>query len=994
MEEPENGNTIERLYNDRHKLILHLLQSHPSENLKFPPNLVASNGAPLWSQCTSEFTNAIDVDYLLQGLLRVGEIVDLSMIRTNAATTMMITTIPKNQQHTHSDNVTSSSSSSAHSNDDTKPLPPIPQTRRPRRMELPPKPPSELWQSHQVDEKSSLPVTLDAIPEMTAFVTRDAVFGFNASKDALDLENRNPLLYTAMEWGMTDRELLIASWETLLLATRLLSDLSKDDLTTVLLVLRPLHKISDDLHEELMANLMLQECTRNFISTSTNPSVYIRDLCIPSDNLPEDLEQMKTLRFHWSLVSQCSFDTFVVRDMTVNKFDQFKAFRIRHAKVFYNGLLGVMRSSQQYKENEWEFGEKKFSNQELEYYIKDRIEQYLSESLHEGTSSTKGGNDNNALYPNLQYSSLDMELETLFNTLIEAVSLRESSNFIFKYPFNTLLYRPLMESCAFELLNQDDTSLSDSDSVDDDSSYDMDDVASGEFFRLLTVLKSTRHYLSISKSMERLVLIDAMFELFITCDDCAASEKLERLIIHHIDKFFGVSDDSREFFDSSVPLHRKYLLCKILHGLGSKLCDYLETYSSDIDLLQSHLKVYLEALTHFEHLMRMEKNNEQDNTRMRQDIRNVTSMCIRYMIRCTNVRNYERLKKSFENGLFDTATMKSFVESIKDEIDSSNQVTVPLLQPYLEDAAIENALVLVRPLIVDMAEILSHRDQLTMDIMFPLEIVKHILADINSHQQNEDYTFGNMRELSIAEILSPLSTSLTPLLDTWINLVQDTFSQYLDRAIQLEKWIAISNTVRYSASVIDLFSILEQNTALLYNLVFPEAHIYYRAFAQLVSGMVQRYTMSVVEGIPKPAQLIPSPPPIIPKKGRKRRNSVISAQQTSKIMSDEQHRLYLGQKFQYEELYVRLNNLNTARKKFNQMMVDIQQQWEFMRDNIFKTDTIASPDFESLTHGTNTFILNSIKDLANYIGTRNIFIEMQGPIFDELYLPTDRKSVV
>lgn len=69
-------------------------------------------------------------------------------------------------------------------------------------------------------------------------------------------------------------------------------------------------------------------------------------------------------------------------------------------------------------------------------------------------------------------------------------------------------------------------------------------------------------------------------------------------------------------------------------------------------------------------------------------------------------------------------------------------------------------------------------------------------------------------------------------------------------------------------------------------------------------------------------------------------------------------------------------------------MADIQQKWEFMRDNIFKTDTIASPDFDSLIHGTNTFILNAIKDLANYIGTRNIFIEMQRPIFDELYLPT------
>lgn len=361
MEEPENDNVIERLYNDRHKLILHLLQSHPSENLIFPPNLLSSNDVPQWSQCTSEFTNAIDVDYLLQGL-HVGGIVDLSMIRTNTAAMMTPKNQKNQQQHNitlHSDNA-SSSSLSGHSHDNTKPLPSVPQTRRPRRMELPPKPPSELWQS-QMGEKS-LPVTLEAIPEMTAFVTREAMFRnlpMTKSNDALGLESMNPLHYTTMQWEMTDREFLIASWESLLLATRLLSDLSKEDLTTVLLVLRPLHKISDDLHEELMANLMLQERTRKFISTSTNPSVYIRDLCIPSDNLPDDLEQMKTLRFRWNLVSQCSFDTFVARDMSVNKFDQFKAFRIRHAKVFYNGLLSVMRSSQQYKENEWYFEEKK-----------------------------------------------------------------------------------------------------------------------------------------------------------------------------------------------------------------------------------------------------------------------------------------------------------------------------------------------------------------------------------------------------------------------------------------------------------------------------------------------------------------------------------------------------------------------------------------------------------------------------------------------------------
>lgn len=154
----------------------------------------------------------------------------------------------------------------------------------------------------------------------------------------------------------------------------------------------------------------------------------------------------------------------------------------------------------------------------------------------------KGHSSEARMYPEVQlHKELDSLIDNLFDMMADSSS--GVQNIGFTYQFNTMLYRPLMESCVFELLNEGKTSFSDDSDDDDDDSFDSDDIGSGEFHGLLKALRSTRHYLSISKPMESLCLIDATFELFRTCDDYNTSDNLEKLLLYQIHKFYDTGED-------------------------------------------------------------------------------------------------------------------------------------------------------------------------------------------------------------------------------------------------------------------------------------------------------------------------------------------------------------------------------------------------------------------------------------------------------------------
>jgi hypothetical protein len=70
---------------------------------------------------------------------------------------------------------------------------------------------------------------------------------------------------------------------------------------------------------------------------------------------------------------------------------------------------------------------------------------------------------------------------------------------------------------------------------------------------------------------------------------------------------------------------------------------------------------------------------------------------------------------------------------------------------------------------------------------------------------------------------------MDPILTKWINTVQDTFDKYLARAVQLETWQFVSGA-KYSTSMIDLFTFLEQPITLLHKVYIVYMYIHILAY--------------------------------------------------------------------------------------------------------------------------------------------------------------------
>lgn len=147
--------------------------------------------------------------------------------------------------------------------------------------------------------------------------------------------------------------------------------------------------------------------------------------------------------------------------------------------------------------------------------------------------------------------------------------------------------------------------------------------------------------------------------------------------------------------------------------------------------------------------------------------------------------------------------------------------------------------------------------------------------------------------------------------------------------------------------------------------------MYIRAFAQLASGILQKYGMALTDGVPSSDKLLPVAPVIKPRKS-KLKGLLSPAVHSSKPKDDsrDEERMAYGSRFNYEELYVRLNNLNTARKKFVDLMSEMRTKWEEIKTTVFQGSIkhLIDVDFDSIITGTNGFLFNMIKDLASFIG--------------------------
>lgn len=225
---------------------------------------------------------------------------------------------------------------------------------------------------------------------------------------------------------------------------------------------------------------------------------------------------------------------------------------------------------------------------------------------------------------------------------------------------------------------------------------------------------------------------------------------------------------------------------------GNRLCDYLDNYSYDLNHLKIQLKAFSIALE------KWKKLNKGSTASMNE--------LVKYMINLTVSKNYKRLKGDKELSL---ENISEFCNNFKEEIKNDAELISPILQPYYEDARKHSAIQMLKHFVKDICVLASKQTELSKELLDLLSFLKDIIQETGT-------------AVNVWDNLKVLMEIIRPHLDKWINHIQFTFSEYLERSIKLEKWEPATETARHSASVIDLFSFLEETRPFLFHMVLPD----------------------------------------------------------------------------------------------------------------------------------------------------------------------------
>lgn len=413
------------------------------------------------------------------------------------------------------------------------------------------------------------------------------------------------------------------------------------------------------------------------------------------------------------------------------------------------------------------------------------------------------------------------ELATIINALYLDISYPTIFQDQFLFPLNAILYEMVLETAVIDMI--------DTDSVDDVN----------EINEILKAVEPMKKMLSINSNMEKISILSTISDMYTSATSLKTINKLDIQTRKYLKivlklKYENLEPECKKYYMSTVAI--------LIHKLGTRLCDYLDSYQGDNDVMTSNARVYSNALDVY-----LKTRAGTGLIYVKPDeIEDMISLSARFFVRCSVSANMERIKDQFKGQTeTDIQFMNDYVNMIKEELDSGAADADKIASMYIKDSEHEASVYTMKLLCKDLCLCLSNQTVSTCSIDDLVPIFKTIRELCSTH-------FSDCEDLHMDEWLEGASASVTPILDKWINKVQGTMADLLQRMIAMEKWVPISQKVTYSSSIVDLFSILEQSSYVLPSICVPKIPLYVRAYIQCVAGIIQQYGNLVAQGLPAP----------------------------------------------------------------------------------------------------------------------------------------------
>ncbi|KAH9317164.1 hypothetical protein KI387_018933, partial [Taxus chinensis] len=337
--------------------------------------------------------------------------------------------------------------------------------------------------------------------------------------------------------------------------------------------------------------------------------------------------------------------------------------------------------------------------------------------------------------------------------------------------------------------------------------------------------------------------------------------------------------------------------------------------------------------------------------------------------------------------------LRVLAEDVKNIAQRDSTVFSPVLSRWNSQSSAISASLLHSLYGRELKPFLDGVSSLSEDVksVFPAaDILEQYLIELVYSVHEEDEVNGCYKQGMAPYQVEAISA---PLLTRWVNIQLGRIMEWVERAIQQERWDPLSSQLRHGASIVEVFRIVEETTDQVFNFNLPMRFSQLKGLANGLDSAFQLYCKNVISQLVDKGNLLP-PAPILT---RHKKDSAINAFAKKKVADtrgqDEWHSSQIID-LSTSKLCVRLNSLHYMLIQLNVLEDNIKDRWVQARPRrrSIDEDIMSRSASDKLMDGYSTMFDGTRKDvnaainkMCDFTGVKIIFWDMREPFINSLY---------
>ncbi|XP_075073886.1 protein unc-13 homolog [Nicotiana tabacum] len=334
-------------------------------------------------------------------------------------------------------------------------------------------------------------------------------------------------------------------------------------------------------------------------------------------------------------------------------------------------------------------------------------------------------------------------------------------------------------------------------------------------------------------------------------------------------------------------------------------------------------------------------------------------------------------------------------EHTKKLLQRDNTIYMPILSQRHRNAAAVSASILHKLYGIKLRPFLENAEHLTEDTIavFPAadsleQYIMQVIISTCADGTSDAYC----RKLNLFKIETVSGT----LVLRWVNSQLARILNWVDRAIQQERWTPVSPQQRHGSSIVEVYRIVEETVDQFFALKVPMRPGELGSLFRGIDNAFQVYAKTILDKIANKEDVVP-PVPILTRYSREHGIKAFVKKELKDTRIPDVLKSVEIDVVATSTLCVQLNSLHYAISQLNKLEDSIWERWTRKKHH---DKSIKSPAEETARNlqkkdsfdGSRKDINAAIDRMCEFTGTKIIFWDLREPFIENLYKPSVSQS--